>query len=148
MVHDFQEQCSQVIANADELGSDWAAPFLALERIYGGQDPSYEVEVTVWFMASIINVDNFFEGCLRPLVNAVEDHTPLLDQTMERYARMIVVTILSPLLSRMLNVWATSLFTEVLALDTQIYLRELLGLEKLYWIFASLVLSFILFDRA
>lgn len=69
---------------------------------------------------------------------------------MGRYARMIVVAILSPLLSRMLNVWATSLFTEVLALDTQMYLRELLGLEKLldHWIFGSLVLSFILFDRA
>ena len=70
--------------------------------------------------------------------------------TMGRYARMIVVTILSPFLSRMLNVWATSLFTKVLALDTQMYLRELLGLEKLldYWIIASFVLSFILFDRA
>ena len=65
-------------------------------------------------------------------------------------ARRIVALILSPLLSKMLNVWATSLFTEVLVFDTQMYLRELLGLEKLlhYWIWASLLLSFILFDRA
>ena len=53
MLLDVQEQCSQVIANEDMKtswalglrGSDWAAPFLALERMYSDQDPSYEVTV-------------------------------------------------------------------------------------------------------
>ena len=49
----------------------------------------------------------------------------------QRYPRVIVALILSPLLSRTLNFWATALFMEVLTFDTQIYLRELLGLEKL-----------------
>lgn len=49
----------------------------------------------------------------------------------QRYPRVIVALILSPLLSRTLNFWATALFMEVLTFDTQIYLQELLVLEKL-----------------
>lgn len=69
---------------------------------------------------------------------------------MGRYARMIVALILSPFLSRMLNVWTMLSLREALAVDTQMYLWELLGLEERldFWIFGSLVLSFILFDRA
>ena len=49
----------------------------------------------------------------------------------QRCPRMIVALILSSLLSRTLNIWATALFMEVLTFDTLIYLQELLGIEKL-----------------
>ena len=69
---------------------------------------------------------------------------------MGRYARRIVALILSPFLSKMLNIWTRMLFTEALAVDIQTYLWELLDLEKRldFLIIGSLVLSAILFDRA
>ena len=63
-------------------GNDWIAPYHGLERMYAAdQDPSYDV--TVWFMAPTVHINNFSAGVLRPLVDAVQDHTPPFHQYLD-----------------------------------------------------------------
>lgn len=63
-------------------GDDWVAPFTNLQRMYGeDQDPSYNLYV--WFMCPNHQVDYFYASCLKPLVDAVNDHTRPFHQCLD-----------------------------------------------------------------
>ena len=66
---------------AKSLGKDNAAPFNNLRRMYSATDPSYMV--TLWFTSPTYSIDGFLNGCLQPLANAVEDHTPPFHQYLD-----------------------------------------------------------------
>ena len=62
-------------------GNDWVAPYRNLQRMFSAEDPSYQV--TVWFLSPYAGFDRFHDCCLKPLADAVRDHTPPFHQYLD-----------------------------------------------------------------
>lgn len=69
---------------------------------------------------------------------------------MRRNLRVIITLLLCLFLSKIVNYWATELFSKAFDFNTQVYLRELMRLEEYQHccILGSLVLSYFVLDRA
>ena len=95
-----------------------------------------------------VNITGIHFFILKRLSIARETIANTMANTIRRCFRVAIALVLCPFLSKGLNIWTTWLFTEFLAVETQIHLAELLGLEKLnYWIIGSLALSLFFCDR-
>ena len=54
------------------------APYANLERMFDAEEAGYQV--TMWFMNRDVLLDVFYSSCLRPLADAVAEHTPPFHQ--------------------------------------------------------------------
>ncbi len=57
------------------------APYNSLMRMYGAEDPTYQV--TLWFYDRNRTIQEYYNGVLLPLVEAVANHTPPLHQYLD-----------------------------------------------------------------